>query len=104
MRPNVPGRDEMVTPVTHHASPCGMSYESVVVVLATRGAPLEGDALDALPETSVTWCRIEREGRVACLAARVRHTDPVGEFRVRVRQWGAARGWGVTVAPCGRDY
>jgi hypothetical protein len=47
--------------------------ESVVVVLATRGAPLEGDALDALPETTVTWVRIEREGRVAGLAARVRH-------------------------------
>jgi len=72
-----------------------MPYESVVVVLATRGAPLAGDALDALPQTVVTWCRIEREGRVACLAARVRHQDPVTEFRVRVRQWGAARGWGV---------
>jgi len=78
-----------------------MPYESVVVVLATGGAPLERDALDALPETSVTWMRIEREGRVACLAARVRHDDPVSEFRVRVRQWSAARGWGVTVAPCG---
>jgi hypothetical protein len=76
-------------------------HESVVVVLATRGAILEPDALDALPETTVTWLRIEREGRVACLAARVRHIDPVTEFRVRVRQWGAARGWGVTVAPCG---
>jgi len=77
-----------------------MSYESVVVVLATRGASLEGDALDTLPETTVTWVRIEREGQVACLAARVRHPDPVSEFRVRVRQWSAARGWGVTVAPC----
>jgi len=77
-----------------------MSYESVVVVLATRGAPLEGDALDTLPETTVTWCRIEREGRVVCLAARVRHHDPVTEFRVRVRQWAGPRGWGVTVAPC----
>jgi len=72
-----------------------MPYESVVVVLATGGAPLAGDALDALPQTVVTWCRIEREGHVACLAARVRHQHPVTEFRVRVRQWGAARGWGV---------
>jgi hypothetical protein len=56
-----------------------------------------------LPETTVTWVRIEREGRVACLAARVRHPDAGVEFRVRVRQWGAARGWGVTVAPCGPD-
>ena len=78
-----------------------MPYESVVVVLATQGASVERDALDALPETAVTWFRIEREGRVACLAARVRHPDPVSEFRVRVRQWAEARGWGVTVAPCG---
>jgi hypothetical protein len=78
-------------------------HESVVVVLATGGAKLEGDALDTLPETVVTWSRIEREGRVACLAARVRHPDSGTEFRVRVRQWGAARGWGVTVAPCGPD-
>lgn len=76
-------------------------HESVVVVLATAGAPLEPDALDGLPGTTVTSSRIEREGHVACLAARVRHIDPVMEFRVRVRQWGAARGWGVTVAPCG---
>ena len=78
-----------------------MLHESVVVVLATRGAPLDLEALDVIPNATVTWSRIEREGRVACLAARVRHTDPVTEFRVRVRQWGAARGWGVTVAPCG---
>jgi len=77
-----------------------MPYESVVVVLATQGS-LERDALDALPETAVTWSRIEREGRVACLAARVRHPDPVSEFRVRVRQWAEPRGWAVTVAPCG---
>jgi len=78
-----------------------MPYESVVVVLSAGGAILERDALDALLETTVTWCRIEREGRVACLAARVRHPDPVIEFRVRVRQWAAGRGWGVTVALCG---
>jgi len=78
-----------------------LAYESVVVVLATGGARLEPDALAALPETAVTWCRVEREGRIACLAARVRHTDPVTEFRIRVRQWSAARGWAVTVAPCG---
>jgi len=81
-----------------------MPYESVVVVLATQGASLERDALDALPETAVTWSRIEREGRVACLAARVRHRDPVPEFRVRVRQWAEPRGWAVTVAPCGQAY
>ena len=78
-----------------------MPYESVLVILATGGATLERDALDALPETAVTWFRIEREGRVACLAARVRHSDPLSEFRVRVRQWAELRGWGVTVAPCG---
>jgi hypothetical protein len=80
-----------------------VEYESVVVVLATGGASLERDALDTLEGTAVTWVRLEREGRVACLAARVRHTDPVIEFRVRVRDWGAARGWGVTVAPCGTN-
>ena len=78
-----------------------MPYESVVVVLATGGAILERDALDALPETTVTGCRIEREGRVGCLAARVCHADRVSEFRVRVRQWAGPRGWDVTVAPCG---
>ena len=78
-----------------------MPYESVLVVLATKGANLERDALDALDETTVTWVRIEREGRIACLAARVRHEDPVTEFRIRVRQWAGPRGWGVTVAPCG---
>lgn len=78
-----------------------MEYESVVVVLATGGAVLERDALDTLDATTVTWIRVEREGRVACLAARVRHADPVSDFRLRMRQWGVARGWGVTVAPCG---
>jgi len=74
------------------------------VVLAT-GAPgearLERDALDALPGSAVTWVRVEREGHVACLAARVRHGDSGAEFRVRVRQWAEPRKWGVTVAPCG---
>lgn len=72
----------------------------MVVVLATRGAPLARDALDTLAGTTVTWVRVEREGQVACLAARVRHGDPVAAFRLRLREWGAARGWGVTVAPC----
>lgn len=81
-----------------------MAYESVIVILATEGQPLERDALDALHETTVTWIRVEREGRVACLAARVRHRDPVTEFRARVRQWAGPRGWGVTVAPCGPHY
>jgi hypothetical protein len=83
-----------------------VEYESVVVVLATGApgeAPLERDALDALPGSTVTWVRVEREGRVACLAARVRHVDPSPEFRTRVREWSAARGWGLTVAPCGTN-
>ena len=78
-----------------------MDYESVVVVLATGGAVLERDALDALEGTVVTWVRVEREGEARCLAARVRHADPADQFRVRIRQWGVARGWAVTVAPCG---
>src|SRR5437667_413395 len=44
------------------------------------------------------WVRVEREGSAACLAARVRHGDPPDAFRDRVRRWGAARGWAVTVA------
>ncbi len=94
----------MVTLITRLQLVSGMSYESVVVVLATRGAPLAGDALDELPGATVAWSRIEREGHVACLAARVRHHDPVTEFRVRVRQWAGSRGWGVTVAPCSPHY
>jgi hypothetical protein len=78
-----------------------VDYESVIVVLATGAVVLERDALDALEGTVVTWVRVEREGAVACLAARVRHADPAVEFRARIRQWGAARGWAVTVAPCG---
>jgi len=78
-----------------------VDHESVIVVLATGGAVLEREVLDALEGTAVTWVRVEREGAVACLAARVRHADPAAEFRVRIRQWGAARGWAVTVAPCG---
>src|ERR1051326_9516300 len=81
-----------------------MSYESVLVVLATGGAPLEGDALDGLPGTTVTWQRIEREGRVACLAARVSHADPLSDFRMRVRQWGAAPRWGGHVWPRGVGF
>ena len=64
-----------------------MPYESVVVVLATGGAILERDALDALPETTVTWFRIERDGRVGCLAARVRHP-----YRRQPDQWCRAVG------------
>jgi len=77
--------------------------ESVVVILATSasGTPLERDALDALEGTSVTWVRVEREGSARCLAARVRHADPAEQFRIRIREWGGARGWAVTVAPCG---
>ena len=80
-----------------------MERESVVVILATgRDAiPLERDALDALEGTVVTWVRVEREGEARCLAARVRHADPADQFRVRIRAWGVARGWSVTVAPCG---
>ena len=75
----------------------------MVVILATRegGVPLERDALDELEGTAVTWLRFEREGEARCLAARVRHGDPADQFRVRIREWGVARGWAVTVAPCG---
>jgi hypothetical protein len=79
-----------------------MKFESLVVVLSAGGSPLGGDSLASLDGVSVGWVRVEREGEAACLAARVHHEDPPADFRGRVRRWGAARGWAVTVAPCGR--
>lgn len=78
-----------------------MVHESLVVILAAGGAPLDADALAGMDGAAVSWQRLEREGTAACLAARVRHRDRPEEFRARVRRWGAARGWGVTVAPAG---
>ena len=78
-----------------------MDHESLVIVLSAGGSPLDGESLDALVGTEVAWARVEREGSAACLAARVRHRDRPEEFGSRVRRWGAARGWAVTVAPCG---
>lgn len=77
-----------------------MRYESLLVVLAARGPLLDLDALRTLVDAQVVWVRIEREGESACLAARVRHPDGPGPFRVRVRSWAAQRSWAVTVAPC----
>lgn len=77
-----------------------MEFESLLVLLAVRGAPLDGRALDGLANARATWVRLEREGDAVCLAARVRHDDRPEEFRTRVRGWAAARGWAVTVAPC----
>jgi len=75
--------------------------EALVIILAAGGSPLTADALDDLPEVSPAWVRVEREGAVACLAARVRHRGSTDDLRVRIRGWGGARGWAVTVAPCG---
>lgn len=77
-----------------------MAYESLLLLLALRGAALDPDALRALENSALVWVRVEREGRSACLVARMRHGDPPEQFRTRVRGWGAARGWAVTVAPC----
>jgi len=76
-----------------------VDYESLIIVLSAGGSPLDAAALDTLDATAVTWYRVEREGEAACLAARVRHADRPERFRPRVRQWGAARGCAVTVAP-----
>ena len=78
---------------------CGVEYESLIVVLAARCTPPDADTLATLQSTQVVWQRLEREGRSVCLAARVRHQDRPEDFRVRVRGWGAERGWAVTVAP-----
>ncbi len=81
---------------------CGpVDHESLVILLSAGGSPLAADSLESLTGTAVTWSRVEREGSAACLAARVRHRDRPEEFRGRIRRWGAARGWAVTVAPCG---
>jgi hypothetical protein len=77
-----------------------MAYESLLLLLALRGAPLDPDALHALENSSLVWVRVEREGGSSCLVARLRHGDQPEHFRARVRGWGAARGWAVTVAPC----
>ena len=89
--------DNKPSPRCYHA---GVEYESLLVLLAACSAPPDTDALDALEDARPVWVRIEREGRSVCLAARVRHTDRPEEFRTRVRGWGVARGWAVTVAPC----
>jgi hypothetical protein len=77
-----------------------VAYESLLLFLALRGGALEPDALRTLENTTLVWMRVEREGGSACLVARLRHGDPPAQFRSRVRSWGAARGWAVTVAPC----
>lgn len=79
-----------------------MDHEALVVVLSAGGSPLALDSLESLGGVSVGWVRLEREGDAGCLAARIRHNDSPDELRGRIRRWGAARGWAVTVAPCGR--
>lgn len=78
-----------------------MVHESLVIILSAGGSPIDDDTLGAVRDVVVTWQRVEREGSAACLAARVRHRDQPVELRARLRAWGAARGWGVTVAPAG---
>lgn len=79
-----------------------MVHESLLIILSLGGSPLDRTALGALTDVMVTWVRVEREGETACLAARVLHGDPPDAFRDRVRRWGAARGWAITVASSGR--
>ena len=76
-----------------------VEYESLLVLLAARSTPPDADALETLHGIRIVWLRLEREGQSVCLAARVRHRDRPEDFRARVRGWGAARGWAVTVAP-----
>jgi len=75
-----------------------VDHESLVIILSAGGSPLDGRSLCALADVAVVWARVECEGSAACLAARVRHGDPPDAFRDRVRRWGAAQGWAVTVA------
>ena len=76
-----------------------MDHESLVIVLAMGGTPLGNTSLAELPDATIRWQRVECEGNAACLAARVSHVDGPEEFARRVRGWGRARGWAVTVAP-----
>ncbi|HEX4561943.1 MAG TPA: hypothetical protein VH113_08955 [Gemmatimonadales bacterium] len=74
--------------------------ESLVIILNAGGSPLDDDALREFDGVSPVWVRVEREGRSSCLAARVRHVESLALLGVRIREWGGARGWTVTVAPC----
>lgn len=78
-----------------------MVHESLVIILSAGGSPIAPDTLTDVAGVEVTWQRLEQEGMAACLAARVRHREQPVELRARLRRWGAARGWGVTVAPTG---
>src|SRR5690348_3541346 len=99
-RPIAPVCNDLVTPLTPDALGFRpVDHEALVIVLSCGGSPLDAAALDALAVTTVRWVRVEREGEATCLAARVCHDDPPERFRERVRAWGAARGWAVTVAP-----
>ncbi len=87
----------MVTQDTN-AIVCDVDHESLVIILASGGSPLDDSALAEVPGAVVRWQRVEREGSAACVAARVLHEDPPEEFRRRFREWGRVRGWAVTVA------
>ncbi len=78
-----------------------MVYESLVIILSAGGSPVDDASLSSVTGVEVTWQRLECEGAAACLAARVRHREQPVELRARLRRWGAAQGWGVTVAPAG---
>jgi hypothetical protein len=91
----------MTPTVSPVATLCDVDHESLVIVLASSGSPLDGRSLAELPDAAVRWQRLEREGVAACIAARVRHRDPPEEFGARIREWGRVRGWAVTVARCG---
>ena len=77
---------------------CDVDHESIVIILASGGSPLDDTALAELPGAAVRWQRVEREGAAACVAARVGHDDPPEQFGRRLRAWGRVRGWAVTVA------
>jgi hypothetical protein len=59
-----------------------VDHESLVIVLSSGGSPLDGESLAKLPDVAVRWQRVEREGRAACVAARIRHaTRPKNSAR-----------------------
>jgi hypothetical protein len=80
---------------------CDVDHESVVIILSTNAASPDDQSLARLAGVRVQWQRIDYEGRLMCVAARLRHVDPPDRFGARVREWARARGWAVTVASCG---
>lgn len=70
---------------------------ALLVILSTAGE--SPTAAHVLTLGIVTWCKTEREGIAACLAARVRTPDSHAELQRKAKALAARHGWAITVAP-----